>query len=282
MPHTDICEMASDEHRHFLRMNLEDIIFDDLRERYGPVLKEFWDQATFPTTSSNTVMLVERRPHPNIEFVLHNFMYFTRIQNFSLTIVCSRENEDFIRKILGKHAATTHFIVPFETNADRDTARHEYNCLMKSEEFWKQIRADYVLSIQTDCYLRKPLPEKLWELDYVASPWAWRKDLVGGSGLTFRKKEAVLDMCKRGFAGAGLCPKGLCPKGEDVFFSEKCAEFSKKIMPFEEAIEVFSESCIVDDPVGVHQWWTYLFQGEFEKDEVMMNTYHEIYTTLDI
>jgi hypothetical protein len=200
-------------------------------------------------------------------------MYFTRNQNFSLTIVCSKENEEHIRKILGKHAATTHFIVPFETNADRDTARHEYNCLMKSEEFWKQIRADYVLSVQTDCYLRKPLPEKLWELDYVASPWAWREDLVGGSGLTFRKKEAVLDMCKRGFAG------DFPEKGEDVFFSEKCAEFSKKIMPFEEAIEVFSESCIVDDPVGVHQWWTYLFQGD---DEVMMNTYHEIYTTLDL
>jgi hypothetical protein len=117
------------------------------------------------------------------------------------------------------------------------------------------------------------LPEKLWELDYVASPWAWREDLVGGSGLTFRKKEAVVDMCKRGFAG------DFPEKGEDVFFSEKCAEFSKKIMPFEEAIEVFSESCIVDDPVGVHQWWTYLFQGD---DEVMMNTYHEIYTTLDL
>jgi hypothetical protein len=143
---------------------------------------------------------------------------------------------------------------------------------MKSEEFWKQIRADYILSIQTDCYLRKPLPEKLWTLDYVASPWAWRQDLVGGSGLTFRKKEAVLDMCKRGVAGDEA-------KGEDVFFSEKCAEFSKKTMPFEDAIEVFSESCFVDDPIGVHQWWTYLFQGD---DEFMMNEYHEIYTTLEI
>ena len=58
------------------RNKLEPAIFDELREKYGAELKEYWDSAVFPKESKNTVLLVERRAHPNIEFVLHNFMYF--------------------------------------------------------------------------------------------------------------------------------------------------------------------------------------------------------------
>jgi hypothetical protein len=238
------------EQIHQYRMTLEDPIFDELRARYGAPLRAAWESATFPATSSNTVMLVERRPHPNIEFVLHNFMYFC--PGFSLTIVCSKDNEAFIRGILGRHQDTTHIIVQFETDCGRDQARDEYNATFMDAEFWGKIRADYILSIQTDCYLRKPLPTSLWTLDYVASPWAWSPVFVGGGGLTFRKKEAVIEMCKYNNSKK--------VEGEDVFFSNMCLQLKKKVLPLEEAVHIFSESCFVDDPVGVHQWWTYLAQ----------------------
>jgi len=265
--------LTYDEHKHNLRIFLEDPVFDYLRSKYSAPLKEFWDTTSFPKMAPNTVMLVERRLHPNIEFVLHNFMYFTRNQNFSLTIVCSEDNEQFIRNILGKHLDSTNILVLFKDNCNRDKARSEYNVLFQDGEFWKKIDAEYILSIQTDSYLRKPLPEKLWNLDYVASPWAWLPQLVGGSGLTFRHRESIIDMCKR---------KLREPEGEDVFFAQMCRFLGKRVMDTEEGEHVFSESRFVDDPVGVHQWWSYLYQVADASEQKSLDKYRKIYTTLHI
>jgi len=264
--------MPRKSYLHALRTVLEVPVFDELREKYGQVLKEWWDSAeTFPTSDqvSNTVLMVERRIHPNMEFCLQNFMYFTRDQGFSLTIVCSQENEPQIREILGRHVATTDLRVIWESNPDVETARSDYNSLFKSAEFWESIPAEFVLSVQTDCYLRHPLPDFLLDYDYVASPWAWEKELVGGSGLTFRRREAVIDMCKRGVTD--LC------EGEDVFFSKMCVLLEKKVLPFDDAIHIFSESCFVDDPIGVHQWWTYL--GQSNDTEIVENN-RKLYTSI--
>jgi len=261
---------AQKEHLHNLRTDLETPIYDELRSKYGQALKAAWDSTTFPQTSSNTVMLVERRAHPNIEFVLHNVMYFASMSRpFSLTIVCCKENEQFIRTILGKHEQSTHFIVPWDTNSHRDIARPEYNTLMKDPEFWNQVRADYVLSIQTDCYLRKPLPDILWTLDYVAAPWAWKPWVVGGSGLTFRRRQAVIEMCKKGFTRI---------IAEDEFFAIQCAATKRKVLPLEEAEHIFAESRFVsEDPVGVHQWWTYMYQSD---DAKFIQKFRDIYMTI--
>lgn len=259
------------EFLHTVRMELEGPIFDSLRARYGSALQEFWDSASFPEKSANTVMLVERREHPNIEFVLQNVMYFVREHGFSLTVVCSKENEAYVRKILGKHQATTHIWPYFEDNCDRDKAREEYNLAFKNAEFWEQIRAEYILSIQTDCYLRKPLPELVWTVDYVAAPWAWKPWVVGGSGLTFRKKEAVIDMCKE---------KPKKKMAEDEFFAHMCLR--KKVLPLEIAEHIFSESRFVDDPVGVHQWWTYLAQVDIPNETDFFIRHFQSYTTLHV
>jgi hypothetical protein len=261
---------------HTLRKQLEQPIFDILREKYGKVLKEFWDTTTFPKVSEtlNTVLMVERRIHPNMEFCLQNFMYFTRKQKFSLTIVCSKENESQIRDILGKHIKTTDLRVLWETNTDEQNAYLEYNELYKDKNFWNSIQANYILSVQTDCYLRKSLPDLLWTLDYCACPWAWKPIFVGGSGLTFRKKDAVIDMCNKGKHKIGL--------GEDVFFSQMCLITKKKVLPLEIAETIFSESRFVDDPVGVHQWWTYLFQDILTQEEEFLEKYCKNYMTITL
>jgi len=258
---------------HSVRVELEEPIYNILREKYGKTFQEFWNSTTIPQQSINTVMLVERREHPNIEFVLQNVMYFVRERGFSLTIVCSKENEAYIRKILGKHEATTHILVWFEDNCDRDRAREEYNLAFQNAEFWEQIQAEYILSIQTDCYLRKPLPDEIWTVDYVAAPWAWKPWVVGGSGLTFRKKEAVIDMCRE---------KPKKKMAEDEFFAHMCIQTGKKILPLEIAEHIFSESRFVDDPVGVHQWWTYLAQIDIATETDFLIRHFQSYTTLHL
>lgn len=253
---------------HRLRVELEAPIFQELQETYGDRLTDFWNSVTFPAESKNTVLFIEFNNHPNTEFVLKNFMYFTRPQSFSLTIVCSGENEQQIRKILGKHEATTHILVPFERNESRETARNRYSELLEDPEFYKQIRADWILTAQTDSYLRKPLPTSLWTVDWVAAPWAWKLQLVGGSGLTFRKKSVAIELCS--FKAKTHVP-------EDVFFSQRLFSLRKRVLLLEEAKHIFSESYFVEDPVGVHQWWTYLYQSE---DKEYIEKHHKLYITL--
>jgi hypothetical protein len=257
---------------HALRRELEGPLFDFMRESYGAKLKEFWETSTFPkvTETENTVLMVERREHPNMEFCLQNFMYFTRAQNFSLTIICSKENESQIRKILGNHIETTDLRVLWEGNSP--TAWDEYSQMFMSSEFWKTIQAKWILSVQTDCYLRKPLPEILWTVEHIASPWSWRPWMVGGGGLSFRNRQSTIEMCDCKNLNTKI-------KGEDAFFATVCAYMKKKILPLEIAETIFSESRVVEDPVGTHQWWTYCFQND---DVEILRKYTKIYTTLEI
>jgi len=265
-----INQRHEDAIRHEFRTELETPIFDDLRKKYGAVLKAAWDAATFPARSTSTVLLVERREHPNVEFVLHNFMYFCK--GFSLTIVCSDANEAYIRRTLGKHAATTRILPIYKGIGTREQGIAEYNGLFTTRAFWESMDADYILSIQTDCYLRKPLPSKLWTLDYVASPWDWKREEVGGSGLTFRKKECMLDICMIPYED----------NDEDAYFSKWCGLKGKKVLPFEEAKDVFSESSLSFDPVGVHQWWTFCIQYYNRGLIKEFATIYEIYTTIHV
>lgn len=228
----------------------EPSIYDELRAKYGTIFREHWEKSNIspPSPTTPTILLVERRPHPNIEFVLHNAVYFC--PGFSLTIVCSDENLDCVKEIVGRKPAT---IIPyFKGIGTRDQGRAEYNQAFMTLSFWELIEADYILSIQTDSYLLRPLPlTQFKQFDYIACPWDWMRRLVGGGGLTWRKKEAVLDILHNyPFKKAD---------GEDVYFSNACEALEKKVPNDEERKNFFVESCLFDieNPIGVHQWWTY-------------------------
>lgn len=262
---------------HKVRTELEEPVYDQLRKTYGAFYKAFWNTITIPKDAPNTIMLVERRPHPNMEFVLQNAVYFCSKSShpFSLTVVCSDENEDYVKEILGKHALTTHIIPYFKGIGTRDQGRDEYNKAFKSLSFWANLKADYVLSIQTDSYLLRPLPDVFWTYDYIACPWVWKPGFVGGGGLTWRKKEVVVriieHMGQREYFD-----------GEDCFFSQGCAELQVKTPEFEEANEYFVESCLTDTPIGVHQWWTYWFSLDNQDDqEYFMKQYFSLEHTTD-
>jgi hypothetical protein len=257
------------EERARLRRELEIDVFRRLREKYQAPLDAFWATASFPAKSTHTVLFIERRIHPNTDFVLKNMMYFC--PGFSITIVCSKENEPQIRSILGpRHEATTHFIIPFDTNSkDLTTGYAEYNNLLTSVEFWKQIPAEVALTSQIDNYLMRRLPAILEELDYCAAYWSWQPNLVGGGGLTWRRVQKIIEMCE-------LRPNS--GMAEDCFFSQMCVYTEAKVLEFEDGRDIFCESYLSETPVGVHQWWTYAGQASKE----IYEQYFNLYTCLDI
>ena len=262
---------------HTVRMLYEEPIYNILKEKYGHMLKGFWETATFPhyKDCSNTVLLVERREHPNIEFVLQNAMYYCREKHFSLTIVCSDVSLEYVKGILGKHYETSLVIQWFKGIGTRDEGRDEYNKTFLNPEFWKQIPAEWILSIQTDSYLRKKIPDEMWEYEYLACPWSWDLRFVGGGGLTWRKKSRIYEILNLSF------PKTW---GEDVFFAHGCEELEIEIPDESIRFEFFVESHFhnpdgsLSNPFGVHQWWTYVLRIDDENlKKELCNLFLECY-----
>ena len=230
------------------RNRYEVAVFDILKKRYGYELEHFWDTHSPPKLSNKAFVIVERRCHPNLEFVLQNMFYFGR--DWSIYVFCSQQNLEFCRAICGKNKYAVNIIPIFDKVVSAEEGVREYNQLLQEYFFWEKIEAEHICVMETDSYLRKPIPEELLEYDYVGTPWGWDLKSPGGSGLTLRRRSAMLAICSS------------CKKTEmqDSFVAQGLQELKLRWLPAKPyGVATFVESYFTEDPVGVHQWWTFVF-----------------------
>lgn len=244
-------EDLTEEERHQKRVRLEPLIFDILKKKYWPALDSFWETYTPPLGAENCVILVERRVHENLEFVLKNAAYFCR--GWSLCVVCSDINIEYCRKIAGKNAAFITFVVAFRGLATRDTGRKEFSDLMKNAEFYAGMPWKHLLFIQEDSYFRRDVPESIFQYDFVASPAYWDITAMVG-GISFRNRDAMIRVCREFQETISW---------EDCFFDKGTKALGLRRPEFEDALDYFCESCFSENPVACHQWWTY-FSVDFQ------------------
>lgn len=239
--------ITSDE-RHAKRMNLEPLIFDILKSKYSRQLAASWASTTIkkPSETDKTVVIIEARIHPNLQFLLHNVAYYCK--DWAITFVCSDKNLKYCQELAEHHKENITFLPLFKFTEDRETARGEYNRLLKSAELYEAIPCDNMLIVQTDSYLRKHLPDSILKYDYVASPFSWEKEHAGG-GMSFRKKAAMLEIVKSSKRYI---------ESEDVFMSTSVQDMGYKMPKWEEGLRYFCESTLYAQTCGVHQWWTFL------------------------
>ena len=124
------------EHFEERRAELEPIVFDALREMYGSNLKNFWNKTKIPYKSNKAIVFVERRCHRNLEFCVHNSIYFAK--GYSLHIFCSEENHEFVKKICAIHLENIHIHIIFKNEGTPKEGKTEYNFLLKQEKFLSQ------------------------------------------------------------------------------------------------------------------------------------------------
>lgn len=260
-------EEITPEIRHKKRLALEPFIYDILKTKYGRTLDSWWKTYTIPKVSleDKTIVIVERRIHPNLWFLIRNLCYFC--QGWSILFVCSKTNIHYIQEILEHNRNNCMFMVAFSDSPDRERAIQEYNRLLKDPNFYNSLPSENCLFVQTDTYLRKNIPDKILEYDYVASPFTWDETSAGG-GLSFRKKSAMIKIC--------LNPNPTF-ETEDTFICNGVKENGMKMPEFMEGIQYFVESCLYEDPVGVHQWWTFFYSGIEYAEEIFKSL-----LTLDI
>lgn len=247
-------EDISNEVRHQKRTRLEPLIFDILKKKYSNALDAFWDSYTPSVDSDRCVILVERRIHENIEFVLKNAAYFCR--GWSLCIVCSDVNLEYCRKIAGKHQDKITFLVAFQGIADRDTGRKEFSDLMKNPNFYSGLPWQHLIFTQEDAYFRRDVPESILNYDFVASPAFWDTTAMVG-GISFRNRDAMVRVCREFKEPISW---------EDCFFDAGTKALGLRRPLFDDALDFFCESCFSENPVACHQWWTY-FSVDFEEAE---------------
>jgi hypothetical protein len=248
----------TDENRHKKRMALDPMIYDILKHKYGKKLEEFWENYCLPTNPNSFIVIVERRLHPNLAFLLYNAAYFAR--GWGIVLICSDLNYKYCKELCKEKNVD---IRPFFRGyADPSVGKIEYNELLKNEEFYMSLPGDYHLFLEVDCYLRKHIPEEWKEYDLIAAPYEWDEQAVGG-GFSFRKKSASLQICKHMKNDVWAA---------DTFFYNGAKELQLKRPPFEIGITYVSESCIYEDPIGVHQWWTFFFPHQAEDAELIFHS----------
>jgi Protein of unknown function (DUF5672) len=230
------------------RNDLEPYVYQYFMLNYGQKLDEHWKQHTFPKKSKCAWVIAERRCHPNWWFFLRNIAWSA--PHFSLYIFCSDENLLFLQTLLGNKLSTVHLIPWFKGFASRDQAINDYNSALKSPHFYQMIDAEYAIVSQLDTYLRYKIPNSMLFGDYFGCPWGWKKNIPGGGGLSLRKISSMILICQESNSDETL--------NEDDWIGNKIIEYNLTYPPLEIRELIFSENYPVDNPIGVHQFWTFI------------------------
>lgn len=237
-----------------LRYDLEPYIWQYFMFKYGPKLDSIWKTHTFPEKSRHAWVIVERRCQPNMWFLLRNIAWAA--PHLSLYIFCSDENYEFIKALLGDKVKTVHIIKWFKGFATRQEGKDQYAQTFKLPGFYKHIDAEYMLRAEPDTYLRHKIPDSIFTSDFYGAPWNWNPDMPGGGGIHVRKIKTMIDLCSK-FNNIGL-------EGEDAWLGEQIMENKYTFPDFDTRKNIFSENFPVDDPIGVHQFWTFIHNFDIQ------------------
>lgn len=231
------------------RQQLDPFIFNILNTLYGKDFQTFWDSDyKIPKESDKAIVIVERRAHPNLKFCIQNAIYFCR--GYALHIVCSNANYEFVKVICGKQFENIHIHRAFDTIGTSKQGYTEYNKLLKMKEFWESLPEEHIITLETDCYFLKKLPESIYQYDYVASVWPWLPKEPGGGGLSYRKKSKMIKICENQPIFEDAFP-------QDAFASNGVKALGLKYPSYDESLNYFTECHYSQNAIGTHQWWTY-------------------------
>jgi hypothetical protein len=255
-----IYEVASYEYQHrtgsenqqldHFRLTLEPYIYHYLIGTHMSTLNKVWETYVPPYESEHAYVLVERRPHPNFEFILKNMAW--ACPTMSVYLFCSDVNEPFIRAILKDKAPHYHIIPIFKGIQSREEGKKEYNHLLTSADFYRQIRARYMMTVQMDVFIRQKLPAFMFDTDYYGNPWAWDLTLPGGGGVTIRRVEKMIELCER----YGTCGE----ENEDAWIAKHIVKMGASCPKWNKSGYVCMESIRAEHPIALHQFWTFLSQ----------------------
>jgi hypothetical protein len=248
------------------RQQLDPYVFNILHTLYDEDFQTFWDsEYTIPKDSDKAIVIVERRAHPNLKFCIQNAVFFCR--GYSLHIFCSNANYEFVKVICGKQFENIHIHRAFDTIGTPKQGYVDYNRLLKTKEFYESLTEEHIITLETDCYFLKKLPESIYMYDYVASVWPWLPLEPGGGGLSYRKRSKMLKICEHQPSVEDGFP-------QDIFINNGVKTLGLKYPSYNESLHYFTESHYSHTAIGTHQWWTYCKLEDPSQENEIINSIH--------
>jgi hypothetical protein len=260
LANTPTTEMQAARNDAF-RTVLEPDIYALLNARYMENLNAHWRTYMPPKKSEYAFAVVERRAHPNFEWILKNMAWAG--PNMAVYLFCSDENEEFIRGLLGDKADHFNIRVVFQGNPSRERGKKEVDNLLSDWRTYASIDAKYILTVEMDCFLRKKVPRQLFTGDYWGCTWGWYPQSPGGGGLTVRKISSMIELCRKHRPDT---EKDLACS-QDCWLSDKTVEDELNFPRFDVRTSYLMENVLQGSPVGVHQFWTYFFNTRLDNKE---------------
>jgi hypothetical protein len=198
---------------------------------------------TLPIDTNHYAIIVEPRVDPKMLSIIKNHLYFLNNNDskikWGLQVFHGIDNQDFIYDIL-KDIDNVNFV----NTGVKDFTKIEYNQYIKSNEFWKLVKGEKVLTFQTDTLLLRHGVDEFVGYDYIGAPWTKPKEhkFVGNGGLSLRTKSVMLDISKN--------HKDYEPRWEDIFFVKWLD--GHRIPDIETAMRFSVENIFHPNPFGLH------------------------------
>jgi hypothetical protein len=231
------------------RTTLEPYLYHYLLEHHLPTLNAFWETYLPPRESRHAFVLVERRPHPNFEFILKNIAWAG--PTFSVYLFCSDANAPFLRAILKDKAPHYHILPVFQGLGTREQGKADYNRFLTDAASYRQMApAEYIMTVQMDMFFRQKIPEEVFQGDYWGNPWAWDQDSPGGGGGTIRRVAFMTALCEEYGPGG--------EENEDSWLGRHTIQTGGVYPPALIRGVFFMESIPAEHPYVLHQFWTFL------------------------
>jgi hypothetical protein len=238
-----------------------------------------------PTTNARLAVIVDDRPSPHLRTCLLNTLLMGRL-GWRVKWFSSPGALEQARALVADLAPWVELIGLSIDGADR-YSWNSYNSLLKDPQFWRCLGAERVLIFQSDTLLLQPPDERVFDYDYVGSPWAKGKvvstdfpvygtDLQrsgtewdlralcgttpegvvnGNGGLSVRHCERMAQICER----CSSPPE----EPEDIFFARCLAAGAVAAeLPPLELVERFSCETQARECSGAHAAWRYLSGAE--------------------
>lgn len=203
--------------------------------------------------SKKSAIIVETRTHPYLECVVKNVMFFLG-GGWNLQIFHGKNNADYVTELFRNYGARLTLIPEIASQQD-------YDKLMTSLSFWRQVSGSKILIFQTDSFLRKKGIEPFLGYDYIGSPWSkefpWNlPDHAGGNGgISLRSRKKLIEALER-FPWNGW--------PEDVFFVHAMRMLGSNIAPHEVGLQFGAETVFSSDPLAIHSIESYLTPEQVE------------------
>tara|TARA_B100001063_G_scaffold237445_1_gene258377 strand:- start:809 stop:1525 length:717 start_codon:yes stop_codon:yes gene_type:complete len=209
----------------------------------------------------NLMMILDTRLSLSLILVIKNAL--SKMQNFNLMIISTKETINFLEKIFGK--------IPnkIEINKSKISLK-EYSKILLDQNVWKKINEDRVLIFQSDTVILRNISDdefpKLSMLGPVCVNLKDEHKFMINGGFSYRDKKLMLELCTN---------KIITSEVEDLFYTEQIRHHYPELMPSISECNDFAIESIGNKLTakGVHG--TDKYYRSFEG-------YKEIFDTLDL